>query len=96
MTSLPHVFLCVEVDFSGKIVKGISSEGLPPKWFTKNPDTTFEEGVSRSPQKSISFMHSFSSSLTNDMELKPISILLADVLLPIPNTPRPRAPSNLS
>ena len=45
MTSLPHVFLCVEVDFSGKIVKGISSEGLPPKWFTKNPDTTFEEDL---------------------------------------------------
>ena len=45
MTSLPHVFLCLEVDFSGKIVKGISSEGLPPKWFTKNPDTTFEEDL---------------------------------------------------
>ena len=45
MTSLPHVLLCVEVDFSGKIVKGISSEGLPPKWFTKNPDTTFEEDL---------------------------------------------------
>ena len=45
MTSLPHVFLCVEVDFGGKIVKGISSEGLPPKWFTKNPDTTFEEDL---------------------------------------------------
>ena len=45
MISLPHVFLCVEVDFSGKIVKGISSEGLPPKWFTKNPDTTFEEDL---------------------------------------------------
>ena len=45
MTSLPHVFLCVEVDFNGKIVKGISSEGLPPKWFTKNPDTTFEEDL---------------------------------------------------
>ncbi|MBD28141.1 MAG: hypothetical protein CMO38_02705 [Verrucomicrobiaceae bacterium] len=45
MTSLPHVFLCVEVDFEGKIVKGISSEGLPPKWFTKNTETTFEEDL---------------------------------------------------
>ena len=45
MTSLPHVFLCVEMNFDGKIVQGIASEGLPPKWFTKNPETTFEEDL---------------------------------------------------
>ena len=45
MTSLPHVFLCVEMNFDGKRVQGISSEGLPPKWFTKNPETTFEEDL---------------------------------------------------
>ena len=38
MTSLPHVFLCIDLNIDGKVVKGISSEGLPPKWFTKNSD----------------------------------------------------------
>tara|TARA_B100001057_G_C22852899_1_gene951673 strand:- start:212 stop:1615 length:1404 start_codon:yes stop_codon:yes gene_type:complete len=45
MTSLPHVFLCIELNIDGKVVKGISSEGLPPKWFTKNSETSFEEDL---------------------------------------------------
>ena len=45
MTSLPHVFLCIDLNIDGKIVKGISSEGLPPKWFTKNSETSFEEDL---------------------------------------------------
>ena len=38
MTELPHVFLHIETDDG----PGLASEGLPPKWFTKNPDTRFE------------------------------------------------------
>jgi len=37
MTHLPHIFLRVEASFAGKIVKGISADHLPPKWFTKDP-----------------------------------------------------------
>ena len=45
MTRLPHLFLRVTIEIDGKPVQGICSEGLPPKWFTKNPDTTFEEDL---------------------------------------------------
>jgi hypothetical protein len=43
MTNLPHLFLRAEVSVGGKIVEGISSDGLAPKWFEKNPATKFEE-----------------------------------------------------
>tara|TARA_R110002096_G_scaffold215310_13_gene403169 strand:- start:1484 stop:2896 length:1413 start_codon:yes stop_codon:yes gene_type:complete len=45
MTRLPHLFLRVTLSVDGKETQGICSEGLPPKWFTKNPDTTFEEDL---------------------------------------------------
>lgn len=45
MTNLPHLFLRVTVEVGGKRSVGICSEGLPPKWFTKNPETTFEEDL---------------------------------------------------
>ncbi len=45
MTRVPHLFLRVTVDVGGKRSFGICSEGLPPKWFTKDPDTTFEEDL---------------------------------------------------
>lgn len=45
MTELPHVFLSVAADVDGAEVTGLASEGLPPKWFTKNPETTFEEDL---------------------------------------------------
>jgi hypothetical protein len=45
MTEVPHVFARVRarVDDRGSI--GLASEGLPPKWFTKDPGTTFEEDL---------------------------------------------------
>jgi hypothetical protein len=42
MTALPHLFVRVDLVVDGVAVQGLSSEGLPPKWFTKNPDTPFE------------------------------------------------------
>ena len=45
MTELPHVFLRITVDLNGEKIDGIASEGLPPKWFTKNPSTRFEEDL---------------------------------------------------
>jgi Ca-activated chloride channel family protein len=31
-----------KIPLRSKAVSGLASEGLPPKWFTKNPDTLFE------------------------------------------------------
>ena len=42
MNALPHLFVTVNLVVDGKAVSGLASEGLPPKWFTKNPDTPFE------------------------------------------------------
>lgn len=42
MSALPHLFVTVDLIVDGKPVRGLASEGLPPKWFTKNPDTLFE------------------------------------------------------
>lgn len=45
MTELPHVFLTVSAEVDGRVVEGLASEGLAPKWFTKDPATTFEEDL---------------------------------------------------
>src|SRR5829696_447250 len=41
MTALPHLFVRLEAEVKGKRVTGLASEGLPPKWFTKHPETSF-------------------------------------------------------
>jgi hypothetical protein len=43
MTELPHCFVQAVVEVNGERAHGLSAEGLPPKWFTKNPDTRFED-----------------------------------------------------
>ncbi len=45
LTALPHLILQVEVAINGQTASGLASEGLPPKWFTKSPDTTFEQDL---------------------------------------------------
>ena len=58
MTELPHVFLHITVNLNGERTDGIASEGLPPKWFTKNPSTRFEEDLPqmhRALEKAVSF-----------------------------------------
>jgi len=45
MTDLPHVFLHLKGSVGGKACEGLASEGLPPKWFTKDPSTRFEEDL---------------------------------------------------
>lgn len=45
MTELPHLMVYVSVEWQGEVVQGIASEGLPPKWFTKQADTTFAEDL---------------------------------------------------
>lgn len=45
LSSLPHVFVQVELVVNGKVVRGLTSEGLAPKWFTKNPASLLEDDV---------------------------------------------------
>jgi hypothetical protein len=45
MTEVPHLFLRAHVKCNGKTSLGLASEGLPPKWFTKNPASAFAEDL---------------------------------------------------
>ena len=45
MTDVPHLFVRTTVTVDQKSSVGLSSEGLPPKWFTKDPTTTFEQDL---------------------------------------------------
>lgn len=45
MTALPHLFVRLLVEVGGRRHVGIAAEGLPPKWFTKDPDTTFRQDL---------------------------------------------------
>lgn len=45
LTALPHLFVSVEIQTNGKAATGLASEGLAPKWFTKDPHTTFEQDL---------------------------------------------------
>ena len=43
MQDLPHVFVHASLELEGDHCSGIAADGLPPKWFTKNPATSFED-----------------------------------------------------
>ncbi len=45
LTSLPHLILHVKAEIDGVSTTGLASEGLPPKWFTKNPDSHFNDDL---------------------------------------------------
>ena len=46
LTALPHLFVRATVEFDGQARQvGLGADGLPPKWFTKNPNTRFEEDL---------------------------------------------------
>ncbi|MFO1498996.1 MAG: hypothetical protein U1G07_11490 [Verrucomicrobiota bacterium] len=45
MTEVPHLFVRATVWRAGVAWLGLSAEGLPPKWFTKDPATTFEQDL---------------------------------------------------
>ena len=42
MTAVPHLFVGARIESGGREIEGVAAEGLPPKWFTKTPDTPFE------------------------------------------------------
>ena len=45
LTDVPHLFVRTRVAIGGTSSFGLTAEGLPPKWFTKNPATTFEQDL---------------------------------------------------
>jgi len=45
MTDVPHLFMRTRVQTGNRSSAGLTAEGLPPKWFTKDPATTFEQDL---------------------------------------------------
>ncbi len=45
LTALPHLFVTLLLEENGKSQKGIAADGLPPKWFTKDPEADFRDEV---------------------------------------------------
>jgi hypothetical protein len=45
LRACPHLFLKLTLEIDGLRVSGISADHLPAKWFTKNPETPFEQDV---------------------------------------------------
>jgi hypothetical protein len=42
---VPQQFVRVWIEIDGTLAEGLACEGLPPKWFTKDPATTFESDL---------------------------------------------------
>jgi hypothetical protein len=45
LTACPHLFLRVELDVDGEKATGVAADHLPPKWFTKNPQTPYRDDL---------------------------------------------------
>jgi len=45
MRRMPHLFLEVSLERNGKLATGMAADHLVPKWFTKNPDTTYGDDI---------------------------------------------------
>lgn len=45
LNALPHLFVSVTLSVDGKTGQGLASEGLAPKWFTKDPTTSCEQDL---------------------------------------------------
>lgn len=45
LTAVPHLILSIEIEVNGKKGIGVAADGLAPKWFTKNPDSSFKDDI---------------------------------------------------
>lgn len=45
VTAVPHLIARITAEIDGRAVHGFSAENLAPKWFTKNPEETYEHEV---------------------------------------------------
>ena len=47
LTRTPHLLLRADVEIDGRPANGFASDNLAPKWFTKNPDTTYRADLAQ-------------------------------------------------
>ncbi len=45
LVAVPHLFVRVTAEIGGRREVGLAADGLPPKWFTKNPEASFEDDL---------------------------------------------------
>ena len=45
LEALPHLFVRARCEVDGQAVQGVSAEHLPPKWFTKNPESHVKDDL---------------------------------------------------
>jgi hypothetical protein len=45
MTAVPHLFLQLECEIDGRQASGVAADNLIPKWFTKDPHTSYENDL---------------------------------------------------
>lgn len=45
MTRMPHVFVVVNAIVDGVESRGVAADSLPPKWFTKDPDSSYADDL---------------------------------------------------
>ncbi len=45
LTGVPHLVMRMTVEVDGRPFIGLAADNLPPKWFTKNPDQSFQDEV---------------------------------------------------
>lgn len=45
LVALPHLFVRITAEIDGQTEVGLSADGLPPKWFTKNPEAPFTDDL---------------------------------------------------
>ena len=55
LTELPHLFVRLDVEIDGVVSRGIASDGLAPKWFTKNPATSTDHDIAE--MIALAFLH---------------------------------------
>ncbi len=46
LTETPHLFCEIELEVDGERSRGISADSLIPKWFTKDPEQSYEDEIS--------------------------------------------------
>ena len=45
LTRAPHLFVRVVLEIDARTEHGVAADNLPPKWFTKNPSTSYREDL---------------------------------------------------
>lgn len=45
LTQAPHLFVRVVIEIDGRTEHGVAADNLPPKWFTKNPATSYRDDL---------------------------------------------------